>query len=354
MVSMMGSIPEVSLARRDEILGLRAEPDGHEQLLGTLGFERALECVPPPADSGSAVEIPESLRVVAWNAQRCRDPEAAAALLRATGAGLFLISELDHGMARSQQRHAPRELARLLGCGYAFGVEFLELGLGDVRERETHAGEQNAAGYHGGAILCPRALVEPTLARVERSGRWFDGALGERRVGGRVAVLCRLPVGARLVTFASVHLESHSDPDERAAQLEAVFDAVDALAPGAPALVGGDVNTHSLGRAELSDRALLTRALEADPRRLAQPIPHEPLFALAERRGWDWRACNSLGTSTERRARGDDSARGTLALDWFFARGLRVSEPTVIDALDPASGAALSDHEVIAVMIRGG
>jgi endonuclease/exonuclease/phosphatase family metal-dependent hydrolase len=289
---------------------------------------------------------------VAWNAQRGGSPEAAATLLRATGAGIFLLSELDLGMARSQQRHTARELASRLGCGYAFGVEFLELGLGDAQEREAHAGRENAVGYHGGAILSAHALVEPTLVRIERSGRWFDGALGERRVGSRVAVLCRLPVGGREVAFASVHLESHSDPDERAAQLEAVFDALDAFAPGAPALVGGDVNTHSLGRAELADRALLSRALEVDPRRLAEPVRHEPLFARAERRGYEWRPCNAVGTSTERRRRGDGSARGTLALDWFFARGLDCSAPAVIDAVDPATGAPLSDHEAIAVTIR--
>ena len=345
----MGSIPKVPRARRKQILGLRAEPQVHEDLLGTLGFDGALEVVAPPRASPPAAE---SLRVVAWNAQRCRDPEAAAALLRTTGGGIFLLSELDLGMARSRQRHTARELASRLGCGYAFGVEFLELGLGDAHERAAHAGQENAIGYHGGAILCPRPLVAPSLLRLERSGRWFDGALGERRVGGRVAVLCRLAVGSRLVTFAAVHLESHSDPDERADQLEAVLDAIDALAPGAPALIGGDVNTHSLGRAELSDRALLARALEADQQRLAAPIPHEPLFARATLRGYEWRACNAVGTSTERRKRGDGSARGKLVLDWFLARGLACSEPAVIDALDPASGAPLSDHEAIAVTIR--
>jgi hypothetical protein len=81
-------------------------------------------------------------------------------------------------------------------------------------------------------------------------------------------------------------------------------------------------------------------------------MPHEPLFALAERRGYDWRACNAVGTSTERRRRGDGHARGTLALDWFFARGLDVSAPEVIAAVDPGSGSALSDHEAIAVTIR--
>ncbi|MGH9884672.1 MAG: endonuclease/exonuclease/phosphatase family protein, partial [bacterium] len=248
--------------------------------------------------------------------------------------------------------HATRELAARLGCGHAFGVEFLELGLGDVHERAAHAGAENAVGYHGGAILCASAFAQTALVRFDRSGRWFDGALGERRVGGRIAVLCRLPVGGRELAFASLHLESHSDPDERAAQLGAVFESLDSFAPGLPALVGGDVNTHSLGRAELGDRSRLARALEADPRRLAEPIPHEPLFALAEARGFEWRACNAVGASTERRNHADGSRRGVLALDWFFARGLELSEPTVIDAVDPKTGAALSDHEAIAVSIR--
>jgi hypothetical protein len=158
-------------------------------------------------------------------------------------------------------------------------------------------------------------------------------------------VLCRLPVGARLVTFASVHLESHSDPDERAAQLEAVFDAIDAFAPGAPALVGGDVNSHSLSRAELADRALLSRALEADPRRLAAPIAHEPLFARAERRGYD-SAPAAVGSSTERRARGaarprsTGSSRGPARLGADGDRRAR-----------SASGAPLR-YEAIAVTIR--
>jgi hypothetical protein len=125
-------------------------------------------------------------------------------MLAATGAPVLLLSELDQGMARSGQRHATRELASRLGCGYAFGVEFLELGLGDVREREAHAGVENAVGYHGGAILSSSAFVETALVRVERSGRWFDGVLGERRVGGRIAVLCRLSLGGRELAVASV------------------------------------------------------------------------------------------------------------------------------------------------------
>jgi endonuclease/exonuclease/phosphatase family metal-dependent hydrolase len=163
-------------------------------------------------------------------------------------------------------------------------------------------------------------------------------------VGGRVAVLCRVPVGGREIALASVHLESHSGPAERTEQLAAVFDALDALAPGLPALVGGDVNAHTLGPAELEDRAALRRALERAPRRLAEPWEHEPLFALAERRGFEWRRCNAVGTPTHRP---EGAARATLALDWFFARGLEASEPRVI-------ATPLSDHDAIAVTVRAG
>ena len=328
----------VALARRREILALEPSAARHGELLDALGFASALDVV----HARAALRLREEpLRVVAWNAQRCRDPARAAEFLRATGADVFLLSELDVGMARSEQVNAPRELAGRLGCSAAFAVEFLELGLGDAREQREHAGRENALGFHGGAILARGELVAPEVVRLERSGRWFDGRLGERRVGSRIAVLCRLALAGRELALASLHLESHSDPEERAAQLEAVFDAVERLAPGAPALVGGDVNTHSLGRAELEDRERLRAALARDPGRLSDPVAHEPLFALAQRRGFAWRAANLRPAPTYKR-----DGRGAFQLDWFFARGLEPSDPAVIPSDD------LSDHEAIAVSVR--
>ncbi len=338
----MAFTPEILPAERRALLELAPRAGLHAELLASLGFADALEVAPPPEPAAPARE----LRVVAWNAQRGTDPARAAELLGATGAGAFLLSEVDVGMARSRQAHVPRELAARLGCGFAFAVEFLELGLGDAGERATLAGQENALGWHGGAVLARQALVAPAVARLEPGGRWFDGELGERRVGSRIAVLCRLPIldavgRERELALASLHLESHSDPDERAAQLEAVFAALERLAPGAPALVGGDVNTHSLGRAELEDRTRLRTALAADPGRLLSPVAHEPLFALAEQHGFEWRAANLSGRSTYKR-----DGRGALALDWFFARGLEVAEPAVI------ATQALSDHEAIGLTVR--
>ncbi|HTO54179.1 MAG TPA: endonuclease/exonuclease/phosphatase family protein [Myxococcota bacterium] len=322
---------------RHEIVAGPATARRHAQLLASLGFASALDVTRAPAP----LPLGDSLRVVAWNAQRGREPARAAELLRASGADVCLLSELDLGMARSGQTHAARALAGRLGYASAFGVEFLELGLGDADEQTRHAGQENSRGFHGGAILARADWVAPELLRLEPGGRWFDGRLGERRVGSRIAVLGKLPFGGRELALASVHLESHSDPDERAAQLAAVFDRLDEWAPGLPALVGGDVNTHSLSRAELENREALRAALARDPRRLSDPVPHEPLFALADARGYEWRAANLRPAATYKRG-----GRGALQLDWFFARGLAPSEPAVLPSDE------LSDHDAIALSVR--
>lgn len=335
----------VSREAREGILRLPPTRETHESLLSRMPFVDRVETAAPPDPPR---ESPPRVRLVAWNAERGRNVEGAAALLRATRADAFLLSELDLGMARSGQRHVTRDLARALGCGYAFAVEFLELGLGDEREQELAAGHDNAVGYHGGAVLCPHALFRPAVVRLEARGDWFDPERGQRRVGGRIAVLATLRVAEVEVTLASVHLESHADPTQRARELDGLLAALDVYAPGRPAVLGGDLNTHTLAMSRRQDPETLRRALRDDPDRLRAPVAYEPLFARAEARGFDWRACNDPGVSTHRSEQG----RGTLKLDWFLTRGLRAAQPEVIAAVDPSSGSPLSDHEAIAVTVE--
>ena len=68
---------------------------------------------------------------------------------------------------------------------------------------------------------------------------------------------------------------------------------------------------------------------------------------LAERRGYDWRACNRLELSTHRTKTG----RGRLRLDWFFARDLMTTAPEIIAAVDSETGDPLSDHEALALTV---
>ena len=301
--------------------------------------------VPPPHRQPP---LARPARVAFWNAERGKFLDASAALLARLEAAACLLCELDLGMARSGQSHAARELAERLGAGYVFGVEFIELGLGDAWERQRHAGEVNRAGLHGAAILSPHPLERPALVRLSADGAWFDGSHGERRVGGRIALLATLRIDGRPVTLADVHFESHSDPQLRAAQMTLLLDAIDAYEAGQPVLLGGDFNTSTASRGwarGTGERQILPAA------RLLDPVPHEPLFEVAAARGYDWRACNTLGVPTQR-TRPDGTPPPPFGrIDWFFSRGLAASDPQTVAAVD-AAGVAISDHEVLTVAIR--
>jgi endonuclease/exonuclease/phosphatase family metal-dependent hydrolase len=345
---MVAQLPVVPAPQRAALAAAPAEGEVHAALLARLPFADLVEVQLPPVP----VDLPAAARFIAWNAERCRDVAASARLLATTGADVLLLSELDHGMARSDQQHAARALAARLGCGYAFAVEFLELGLGGPAERAALPGDaENAVGYHGNAILSRAPLLRPALVRLGDDGAWFDGARGERRVGGRIAVVAQVELAGTPVTVAAVHLESHGDPAQRTAQMAALFDALDAYDASAPVVIGGDLNTFSLGLAQVSDRDAVAAALREDPERWRRPERHEPLFALAADRGYEWQAANVPGEPTHRHLTATGSARGQLKLDWLLVRGLDAAEPAVLDAVDPASGAALSDHEAVTATV---
>ena len=251
-------------------------------------------------------------------------------------------------MARSGQRHTAHDLAAALDQGYAFGIEFLELGLGNARERRVHAGAENEVGYHGGAILSAHALGRPGLIRLDDGGLWFDGSEGERRVGGRIALIATVPVDGVDVVFAAIHVESHSDPRGRAAQMTVLLDHIDAYAPGAPVIVGGDFNTSTATR-EVIRTAKPAMAAE-EPDRLIAPFRHEPLFAGAAARGYTWQDANTADP-TQRPIHPGDKPEPLGRIDWFFTRGLTATDSATVPAVDDG-GMALSDHEIIALTVE--
>jgi endonuclease/exonuclease/phosphatase family metal-dependent hydrolase len=275
-------------------------------------------------------------RVVAWNVQRGRRLPEAAARLRASDADIALLSELDSGMARTGNEDVAAGLAAALGdeYGYTYGAEFVELGLGDHRERAgAGADDENARGLHGNAIVARTTLADPAVVRLDRGARWFGRDSPEPRLGGRMAVLATIVLNGTAVRVASTHLENWAGPVERAGQFETVLDA---LGPG-PALIGGDLNTFGTGFDEILDGPLVRRLHAADPERFLWPVAHEPLFAAAGARGFRWEAAN-LATPT--------TSHGPLKLDWLLTRDLEVRAPAVVDA------AGLSDHHLVAASVR--
>ncbi len=333
-------------ATRRALLAQPRSAAAHRQALARHAdlFDR-LEVRPPP-DANPAPSGP--VTVTFWNVERGRHVAALARRLAAQHGAAHLLCELDVGMARSGQRHAAGDLASALGCGYVFGVEFLELGLGNRREQADHVGKINHAGLHGAAILSPCRLARPALVRLGADGAWFDGERGERRVGGRIAILATLRIERQPVTLACVHLESHGDPQQRAGQTRLLLDMIADYAPQQSVLIGGDFNTSTISR-NWSRGGGIRPALPRE--RVMNPVRFEPLFDLLRERGYEWQAANDLQRPTQRWHPGEEKPGALGKIDWFFARGLDLLATATRPALDE-DGRTLSDHELLSVTIR--
>jgi len=150
------------------------------------------------------------LKVVEFNMQRGKRWLESAGYLK--DADVVILNEMDIGMARSDQQHTTRLLAYYLGMNYAWGLEFIELTLGDKGDRETiYSTEHNFYGLHGNAILSKCKFSNATIFR-NPVGRYFShdksfvNAFGsERRLGGRMILLARINVNGTSVVVGSSH-----------------------------------------------------------------------------------------------------------------------------------------------------
>lgn len=301
----------------------------------------------PPVQNTDLQEV----RVAFWNAERCKYLAPSLDLLRGVDADINLLCEMDNGMARSGQLHTTRDLAEGLDQNYTFATEFVELDLGDARERALHEGEENRLGLHGAGIISKLTINDPALIRLESDGAWFDGKHGERRIGGRIALAGRMSLGDTELTVICVHFESHGNPQDRLGQMEILLDAIDRYSDGGPVILGGDFNTNSTSQASLQAKGAKAEMAKIEPDRFVDPVPYEPLFGLADRAGYDWHGCNEPGVT--QRMRPDGSPRQPFGrLDWFFTRGLSAHNPATIPAIDN-DGSAISDHDLLSVTVSG-
>ncbi|MBF9195246.1 endonuclease/exonuclease/phosphatase family protein [Microvirga terrestris] len=320
-------------ARQASTLGQKAV---HGSLLERIPALHAVEHSPP----ANPRPWPGSIRIAAFNAQRLKDRRATRHLMRQAGAQVTLLSEVDLGMARSGNAHTIRDLTAGTGDGYLYGAEFAELDLGSADEVAQCAGQRNASGLHGNAIVTGLALEHPWLIPLEENGLWFPGIDGlQRRVGGRMALAARVAEAPRPLWIVSTHLESKSDPADRLMQIEALLRALDVIAPDEACVIGGDFNTKALPRGE-GERPLLLEA----------PERFEPLFASLRKAGFEWQHAN-LPLPTQTPGPTNKPAPPFGKLDWFVVRGCEASNPQVISAVDEL-GRAVSDHEMIAVDLR--
>jgi endonuclease/exonuclease/phosphatase family metal-dependent hydrolase len=328
--------PESAVLEEARQAARQRQQASHRGLLERIPALHAVEQGP----TASLLPWPGSLRIAAFNAQRLRDKRAARHLMWRAGAQVTLFSEVDVGMARSGNVHTIRDLIAGSREGYLFGVEFVELDLGSADEIAQCAGQSNARGLHGNAVVTGLALEHPWLIPLEENGLWFPGIEGrQRRIGGRIALAARVAQAPRPLWIVSTHLESKTDPADRQAQIRTLLRALDEIAPNEACVIGGDFNTKALPRGE-DERHLLLEA----------PESFEPLFADLREAGFEWRHANlALPTQTPGPTNKHEPPFGKL--DWIVVRGCEARNPQVIQALDE-QGRAVSDHEMIAVDLK--
>jgi len=336
------ALPVVPIVERRRMREHASDPIANDRFVAALDLFRLVELRQPLAPAAQ-----DSLRIAYWNIERCKYGPASARLIGRVAPDIALLGEMDLGCARSGQTHTTRDLADALALGYAYGVEFIELGLGDPRERAWHAGQENAAGYFGNAILTAARLERPAIATIDDSGIWFDEPYP--RIGRQMALLATVRLAGRPLTVVSAHFDSEV-PRLRAANMATLLDAVDRYAPGQPVVIGGDLNTKTIDGVHRDRTELKLRLLAAEPHRFLRPEPYEPLFAVAAAAGYDWHACNVVATTARQRPDGEPSPP-FFRNDFFFTRGVVASEPTLVEAVDEA-GVAISDHELLTVTIR--
>lgn len=322
-----------SQEERKQFVGLEKSLEVHEATIASLACMNSVRVGNANAKQGASAEqgpIAFPFTIAAWNLERCLFPLESAEKIRATGAPLVLLSEMDEGMARTAQGDPTAEIARELGMNYAYAVEFLELGLGSEIERSFCKEDFNAKGFHGNALIASAPLKDAFLVRLPGSGRCFLLGDDEPRIGGRCAVGAIVETETGPLVAVSVHLESVADSAYRERQVAALIDAVEAYAPGLPIIIGGDLNTgnHTGGDFEA-----------------------ETLFATATARGFS-RHGGPLGEMSVRASLLTPAQKYPMKLDWFLTRGLAVEESRLVSSLTQ-EGKPLSDHDMIVCTITG-
>ncbi|OCP23406.1 MULTISPECIES: endonuclease [unclassified Ensifer] len=299
----------------------------HDAVMAALPEMNSIEIGGEPS-SNEPLAFP--FAVAAWNLERCLFAPESATHLAATAAPVVLLSEMDNGMARTGQRHPTAEVAATLRMQYAYGVEFIELGLGSDTELEFCKDDVNEKGFHGNAVMAKVALSQPFMIRLWGERLWFMDGGDQPRVGERFAIGALIETEAGPFVAVSTHLESATTAPYRERQVKELIDALDEAFPAMPVLIGGDLNTgnHAGGDFEA-----------------------EGLFAMSAARGFT-RHGGPIELMTTRPSLITRWPERAMKLDWFLTRGLKIGESRIIPSLD-ATGRPLSDHDLITCTVEG-
>lgn len=326
ITNVMAELPAVTSEQTSRILSTPRTEQGHRTLMGEVPAMNAVQV----GGEATRPKLGRDISFAAWNVERCLFPAETAAHLAPVAPDIVLLSEVDHGMSRTGQRHTTHEVAQALGMTYAFGVEFHELGLGGPTERPFCKDDTNTLGWHGNAVLSSVPFEKVGLIRLDDHGHWYQAESGaadpdQPRLGGRMAIAAVVKSEAGPLCVVSTHLESNADVAHRQTQFEVLLQALDDFVPDMPILIGGDLNTGNHLPPDFDWR-------------------RETLFAFAETQGYSW-DCTAEGPTTRPSLITPHPDR-VMKLDWFAGRGVTCMDKGVLSSV-ASDGTPLSDHDAV-------
>ncbi len=325
-----------------------------------------------------------NIKALAWNLERgIRFDGIVAALSnhpRLTDKDILLLTELDHGMARSGNRFVAQEIARQLKLNYAFAPVYIPLQKGSGVESDMKG--QNTTSIHGLGLFSPHRLSNVHAIPLPNGKDKMWGK--EKRLGWLRALIADFAHPAGDFRAVTVHLDAHCSRAHRHLQMKIILDHLETLPP-MPTIIGGDWNTTTYN-AQNATRAIMgywRRVMMGVKNVVRNHLPHPDrhferrLFRELESRGYDYKSLNELGVGTlhydvesiekntnlrdwvpewcfpfifwaARRVGGRVSAR----LDWFAGRGVELApgtRPQTIGDLVDDEARPLSDHDAITV-----
>jgi endonuclease/exonuclease/phosphatase family metal-dependent hydrolase len=351
-----------------------------ERVLGSV----ALEDFSNTSAARLSQEGSGPLRATAWNIERGIRLDSIIGALKAhpdmRASDILLLTELDHGMARTDNRNVAREIASALELNYAFAPCYLALNKGSGVE--AHVGGENTLALHGNALFSRHPMIRAHSFALPNGKDKMRGK--EKRLGCQRAVVADIEHPLGNFRAVSLHLDAHSTQRHRHLQMRLLLNHLEGLRPALPVLIGGDWNTSTYNskRAYYSIAGFARRVMMGVGNVLDNHYPYPDrwfergLFRELEKRGYAYRELNEQGGCTLHydvadlavntnmgdwvpqwcfwfinRALEKHQGRCSLKLDWFTGKGITPdthAPPRVIGNLKDDAG-PLSDHDAIAL-----
>ncbi len=345
-------------------------------------IERVLRTVVEGNLAPETTAAGSSIRATAWNIERGTHLEPIIEILREHaligGSDVYLLTELDAGMARSHNRDVALEIGRRLGLNYAFAPCYIALNKGSGLEDQVPG--ENLQSLHGNALFSPHPMRDAHSLSLPNGKDLMRGK--EKRLGSQCVVIATIdhPLGS--FRAASLHLDAQSSQQHRGRQMKIVLDHLKTLSPSLPILLGGDWNTstYNSSRAVYSILGYCRRVLmgvnHVIDHHFAYPDRwfERHLFRELKRQGYHYQDLNEPGVCSlhyhlddlaANNRMGDwvpawcfwfinwalqkSDGRCSIKLDWFAGKDIAADgshPPQVVPDVHPEE-LMLSDHDPI-------